>query len=446
MWPVLIPFLLLFAITLLPLPRIGGDVRLALLAAGVSAALLQGLPLTDWPMAIIDGIDRLSWVIWLSLFGSLYAETQLRIGAMRTTLDLLGALFGRSPAGLVCAVIITLVLGGSLLGDAIAASAVVGFLVVRSLAELGISGERIAAIILLGALVGSGMPPISQSFIMAAAFTGIAPEAVMNPWGYVTMLVTLAVALANGIWLVRGRRMPAGLATLPPAMTTLHRGAPSLLPLGVLLVMVTLLSGGWLSFAALPGYAALSTTPVLKGIAFSVVLAIIVATLFTLPYRQVRGDLPAVCTNALKKVAKTVQIQLCAGAMIGLFHHAGLLGLIRDFATQLDVATMKLGGGLAVVLVGMVTGSQTTAQTAIVGVMAPTMVDLGLDPVAVAIGAAHLAMAGQAMPPVGLTTFVVAGLIGGILNVRVDPLRAMLLSVPLSLCFLAFGALYWYMA
>ena len=152
MWLVLVPVALLFAIILLPIPRIGGNVIVGLLSAAMSAALLGGLSPVEVAGAAIEGIDKLAWVIMLSVAGSLYAESQVRLGAMQTALDSFRALFGRSTAGLVCAVIMTLVLSGSLLGDAIAAATVIGLLVIPTLAALRLSGERIAVIIVMGAV------------------------------------------------------------------------------------------------------------------------------------------------------------------------------------------------------------------------------------------------------------------------------------------------------
>lgn len=57
----------------------------------------------------------------------------------------------------------------------------------------------------------------------------------------------------------------------------------------------------------------------------------------------------------------------------------------------------------------------------------------------IALGVSHIASAGQNMPPVGLTAFVVCGLIGGTLNVKVDPVKVMILALPNSLYLAAVG-------
>ncbi|GAA3826432.1 hypothetical protein KACC15558_01230 [Brevibacterium ammoniilyticum] len=154
----------LFAIALIKkIPYIGGNIPAALLGGGLAAALLSGMAPLEYLTATVEGVDKLAWVIALSVFGSIYAETQVRIGAMDTTMRFLQLVFGKSPRGLIAATFVTLTLAGSLLGDAIAAATVIGFLVIHSLAQMKLSPVQIGMIILLGASLGSLMPPISQA-------------------------------------------------------------------------------------------------------------------------------------------------------------------------------------------------------------------------------------------------------------------------------------------
>ncbi|WP_110647959.1 TRAP transporter large permease subunit [Salinicola peritrichatus] len=447
MWLVIVPVAVLFAIILLPLPRIGGNVIVGLLAAAAAAALLGGLgPLAALEAAIL-GIDKLAWVIMLSIFGSLYAEAQVRLGAMQTALDGFRALFGRSTAGLVCAVILTLVLSGSLLGDAIAAATVIGLLVIPALAAIGLSGERIAVIIVMGAVIGSGMPPISQSFFLAASLTGIDPGAILGR-AYLTMGGSVVIAMLVGVWLCR-RTSSATLAAPQPLATILSSRWCTLIPMLVLLAIVVAASLGFNLFEQTPGLADgvawLSQVPILRGLAFRVVLAIIAALLISFLFRTVRRQAVAIVGSGLSNITKTVQIQLCAGVMVGVFYQAGLIEVVQQATGHLVPHLMATVGGIATLVVGMLTGSQTTAQTMIVSMMAPALTHLGRDPEAVAVGAAHLAMAGQSMPPVGLTTFVVTGLVGGVIGIRVDPVKTMLLALPVTIYFALVGFAFWFM-
>ena len=86
---VIIPVIILFAIILIKkIPVIGGNIQVALMLTGLAALLMGGMynPVS-WIAAWIDGIDRLAWIIGLAVFGSIYAETQVRLGTMETVIN-----------------------------------------------------------------------------------------------------------------------------------------------------------------------------------------------------------------------------------------------------------------------------------------------------------------------------------------------------------------------
>ena len=97
-----------------PLRRTRGDLIATGVIAGISAAVIGGVGPGEFALGVVDGIDKLAWVMALSLFGSIYAESQVRLGTMTAVLDTLRSLFGRSPKGLIAAIFITLTLAGSL--------------------------------------------------------------------------------------------------------------------------------------------------------------------------------------------------------------------------------------------------------------------------------------------------------------------------------------------
>ncbi|RYG73477.1 hypothetical protein EU245_06240 [Lentibacillus lipolyticus] len=195
-------------------------------------------------------------------------------------------------------------------------------------------------------------------------------------------------------------------------------------------------------------FAAITTplmeVPILQGITFQVVSAIVVAILVSFLFPSVRRETKGVLKNGLGKVNKTVQIQVCAGIMVGVFYASGLIDKVGAMTETLTSSMVKIGGGFAMVVIGMLTGSQTTAQSVIMTFVGPMLESLHTDPTLIALGASHIAAAGQNMPPVGLTAFVICGLIGGILNTKVDPLKVMFLALPNSLYFLLIGLLVWF--
>jgi len=446
---IVIPLLLLFIIALVKqIPVIGGNIKVALLVAAVSSAVISGLGPSETLLAFIDGIDRLSWVIMLSIFGSLYAESQVKLGAMDTTLNSLRSIFGNSPKGLIAAVFITLIIAGSFLGDAIAAATVIGFLVINSLNELKLKPEQIGMIILIGASVGSIMPPISQGVFLSASLIGIDPSPVIKI-AYITVAIGGLFAILESFRFVRGKKMPDHLKTTQSLFKILKEKWMTLIPLAVLVAIVIANTGfeynifaEWTFFSAVMN--PLMEIPILQGITFQVVAAIIIAIIVSFCFPAVRKETKGVFKGGLAKVSQTVQIQLCAGVMVGVFYASGLIDKVAMMTEGLAASMVKIGGAISIVIVGMLTGSQTTAQTVNVTFLGPILENMNVDPTLIALGASHIAAAGQNMPPVGLTAFVVCGLIGGILSREVDPIKVMVLALPNSIYFLLIGLLAWF--
>lgn len=449
MLQIIIPLLLLFIIALVKqIPKIGGNIKIALLVAAISSAIISGLGFTETLLAFVDGIDRLSWVIMLSVFGSLYAESQVKLGAMDTTLNSLRAVFGNSPKGLIAAIFITLIIAGSLLGDAIAAATVIGFLVINSLHELKVKPEQIGMIILVGASIGSIMPPITQGVFLSSSLVGIDPSPVINI-AYITVGIGGVLAILESFRFVRGKKMPEHLKTTKSLFGILKEKWPTLIPLAVLVAIVianTLFKYNifekWTFFAVI--LEPMKEVPILQGVTFQVVSAIIIAIIVSFLFPSVWKESKGVIKGGLSKVSHTVQIQLCAGIMVGVFYASGLIDKVSQMTEGLAASMVKVGGALSLVVVGMLTGSQTTAQSVIVTFLAPILENMEVDPTLIALGASHIAAAGQNMPPVGLTAFVVCGLIGGILNKEVDPIKVMGLAMPNAFYFIIVGLIAWF--
>ncbi len=449
MLELIIPLLLLFVIALgKRIPWVGGNIKIALLAAAVASALLSGLNVTEAALAVVDGIDRLSWVIMLSIFGSIYAESQVKLGAMDTTLNSLRSVFGNSPRGLIAAIFITLIIAGSFLGDAIAAATVIGFLVIHSLDELKLKPEQIGMIILVGASVGSIMPPITQGVFLSASLIGVDPSSSIKI-AYITVGLGGLLAILESFRFVKGKKMPEHLKTKDSLFQLLKKRWATLIPLAVLVVIVvanTLVDYNiferWTIFTVL--LEPLQEIPIIQGVTFHVVTAIIIAILVSFLFSPVRKETKEVFKGGLKKVSQTVQIQLCAGIMVGAFYASGLIDKVAQMTEGLGASMIKVGGALSIVVVGMLTGSQTTAQSVNVTFLGPILEKMEVAPDMIVIGASHIAAAGQNMPPVGLTAFVVCGLIGGILSREVDPIKVMVLAMPNSLYFLLIGLAAWF--
>ena len=446
---VVIPVIILFAIILIKkIPVIGGNIQVALMLTGLAALLMGGMynPVS-WITAWIDGIDRLAWIFGLAVFGSIYAETQVRLGTMETVINSLRASFGRSPKGLIVCVVVALTIAGSLIGDATASSTVVGVLVISALAEMELSPEQIASTVVMGASLGSIMPPITQAVFLAATMANVDPDAVVKVAYFTVGLGVILCSIYAAFYYVKIKSLPEDLIPKEKASQILAKNWHTMVPLAVLLVLVVLRTGLKIDIATMifgPFLSWLGGITIAKGIANLIVFNIIMATVVAFCFPSVRRDIGSLFTTAMKNVFPCVSVQLSAGLMLGAFYAAGQIEAVQKFAMGLNQHVLKIGGGFSLMAVGMLTGSQTTAQNTIFSFLAPALTSAGVDPVNAAVAGAHLAMSGQGMPPACLTTFVVCGLVGGILGKKVDPLRTMFYNMPMCIYFLTVGMIFLY--
>lgn len=445
---VIIPFVLLIGIVLLKkIPVIGGDIRIGLIFAAISALLLSGVysPLA-WLDSFIFGVDKISWVLALIVLGGIYAEMQVELGAIETVLNVLRAKFGRTPKGLLVVLIVTLVIAGSLLGDAVAACTVIGIMGIQALSELKLKPEQISATIVMGAALGSIMPPITQALFLSASLMSLpSPEPVLNI-GYFTVGIGVALCSLYASRWVKIKSLPEELIPDKKASQIFAEGWKTLVPLLVLITIVVLRSGLQIDLLQIfdPIFNPISKIMIIKGLNFRIAKALLVCIIICLFYASIRSKSGTIIKNGFGKVKTAAVILIFAGFMIGAFYKGGQITAVQEFAKHLNEHTLKIGGAVAEALMGMLTGSQSTTQTTIFSVFGPALTAIGVDPVKASVAGAHLAMSGQGLPPADLLTFVVAGLVGGILGVKVDPLRSMIYSSFMCIYFFAVGLLFLY--
>jgi TRAP-type C4-dicarboxylate transport system permease large subunit len=446
---VIVPFALLLSIVLIKkIPYIGGNIQIGLVVAAVSALLMGGIynPM-NWVIAWVDGMDRIAWVLALSVFGSIYAETQVRIGTMDTVLNIFRASFGHKPQGLVLCIVLSLVLAGSLLGDSVAATTVIGVLVIKILAEMKMSGEQIAATIVMGGAMGSLMPPVTQSIFLASSLVGVDPD-VASKIGYLTIGLGIIICTAYVVKaFVKVDSLPEDLIPKEKAGEIFKKNWTVLIPLLILVGLILLRLALKIDLVTMvfgPILAMLKGIKIIKGLTNLIVASIIIVTIISFFYPQTRKDVGGTLLTGLKNVNKSIWVMCAAGFMLGAFYSAGQIEAVKTFAMALNDHVLKFGGSVALNAIGMLTGSQSTAQNVIFSFFGPALVAKGLDPVHVAIAGSHIASAGQGMPPADLVTFVVCGLVGGVLNIKVDPVKTMIYNLPMCIYLFIVGFIFLY--
>lgn len=472
MLKVVIPMAVLLVIVLWKkLPVVGGKINVALVITGALTLLLGGLYNPgQWVAAWIDGLDRLSWIIALSIAGSLFAEISMRLGTIDTIIGALTAKFGRHPRMLIICILFALTLAGSLLGDAIAASTVIGMLTIGILVSMNMSYEKISAIIVMGACVGSIMPPMTQALALASSLVNTPADPVIN-LGYVTVSISfVVVAIYSAFFLVHKDNVPGANPEVKirfadqTASSILRANWKSLIPLLFLIVVVLLrtLEIPYLSVDLGPSilqsirfltfedgvvvslYDFLAGMSIVNGLTNGIVLSILCAIAVAFFFPSIRKNAGSICKESFSKVKMTVVLQICCAFMLGCFYAAGSVDAVSAFAQGLNGNVLKIGGAAAMILLGMLTGSQSTTQNVVFSFFGPALVAFGVNPTYAAVAGAHLATSGQGLPPADLTTFVVVGIVASQFGKKVDPLKSMFYSMPMCICMLIVGMFFLY--
>src|SRR5699024_5474567 len=114
---------------------------------------------------------------------------------------------------------------------------VIGFLVINSLYELRVKPEQIGMIILVGASVGSIMPPITQGVFLSASLIDIDPTPVIKI-AYLTVAIGGLFAIFESFRFGRGKTIPDHLKTTQSILQILKDKWMTLIPLAVLVTIV----------------------------------------------------------------------------------------------------------------------------------------------------------------------------------------------------------------
>ena len=96
MLQVIIPMAVLLIIVLCKkLPLIGGNINAALLITGMLTLLMGGIynP-AQWLGAWVDGLNRMAWIMALSITGAIFAEISTRLGTVDTIIGALNLATG----------------------------------------------------------------------------------------------------------------------------------------------------------------------------------------------------------------------------------------------------------------------------------------------------------------------------------------------------------------
>ena len=443
---VIIPVLFLMLVSAVKkVPLIGGNLIAAFVGTGVLALVLGGVydPVV-WAQAWLTGLNQVAFIIFIVIFGSIFSALQVKSGAMDTVLNVLRAIFGHTPQGLVLAILIAMCLGGSLVGTVSAVGAVISMLVVPAMDDMGLDPDMNCAIIVTGGSLGAIMPPISNAINVACSILGIPTDHVLQI-SYLTVGAAFALTciFVCKVYIGDKYKMPQHLIPTEKAASILKRERRKLIPLMVLILLVALNSIPAISFDATSTlmkavpmggsnlYACLSSVPVIGQVTNNIVMALFVAIVVAIAITpELRQNTAADLAKSLRAVRVSVLIQIFAGFFLGAFRAGGQIAVISEWAAGLSAVALKLGGAGALILGGMLVGAQSTTQTTLLPILGPAWMATGVSDIHAAVASSHLAAAGQGLPPADLNTFVIAGLVSSLLQKEVNPMKSMILTAP----------------
>lgn len=94
---------------------------------------------------------------------------------------------------------------------------------------------------------------------------------------------------------------------------------------------------------------------------------------------------------------------------------------------------------------GMITGGDSSALNAIFPFFFPALTAIAIPALNVTMAGSLISVAGQALPPSDTLVFMACGMLSGILGVKkIDPMKVMLLGMPISILLIGCGLFYLY--
>lgn len=455
---VLIPIAFLILVSMLKrLPLIGGNLTVAFAGAGLLSLWLGGAhDPSAWFAPWLKSMDSIAFIFFIIIFGAIFSALQIESGAMGVVLNILRALWGKTPQGLVLATLVALYFGGSLMGTVAAVGAVIGILIVPAMDEMKINEDLICAIVVTGASMGGMMPPVSNAIILACGLVGIDEhEALLISYGTVGIGLAVIAFFFCKVYIGNKYSLPEHLIPKETAWEIFSKNWTKLIPIFVLILIVMLNSIPSLKFN-LPKYllslipygkatlfAAIAKVPFAGKIVHNIVMAMIAAIVVNilLDFSLVKR-VGAKLKMQMKAIIEPEAVLIATAFFLGAFKIGGQNAAIAAWAKSLDSSLLIFGGAAALLVAGMLTGGQSTAQGMLVPILAPAWSAIGISKLNIALASAHLSMAGQGFPPCDMNTFIIAGLIGAIIGRPVNPLRSMMYSAPYCIYLFIVGIIF----
>jgi TRAP transporter 4TM/12TM fusion protein len=334
-----------------------------------------------------------TFVFLFILLGAFMEQT----GASRFIINFSMALVGRTTGGPAKVAVIASGLFGTVSGHSVANVYGTGTITIPLMKRMGFSKDYSGAVEAAASTGGQLMPPImgAAAFIMAEML-GVNYLSVLGAAIVPALLYYVAVFSSVHLEAVRLNLAEASGNDIPDMKTTLKEGAHFFIPL---VTLVVVLFSGYTPFRA----------------AFIAILTLIVVSAFKKSSRlSLQGYFDALVNGARQSTVIAVSCA-CAGIVVGVLDVTGVGLKFVTIVTNLSMGFLPLTLLLVMVSCLVLGMGVPTAPAYIVVAMiaAPTLTQMGIEPIAAHMFVFYSALLSAITPPVALAAYAGAAISGG---------------------------------
>lgn len=339
------------------------------------------------PMQVVANL-----IIGFVVFGAALTVT----GGGDFFMDFAMALMGRSRGGPAKVAVVSSGIMGSLSGSVISNILTTGPITIPTMKKSGYPAHYAGAIEACSSTGGTLMPPVmgAVAFIMAS-FLNVPYADVMIAAFLPALLFYLALLFQVDAYAARRGLIGLPESEIPRVWDTLKVGWPYLFSLAMLIYM--------LLFMRLDAYAPYYATIIL-----------LVIAVFKRNYRLNWARIQYLLLNLTSSVASLVSILAGIGLVVGGLSYTGVAGAFsRELLLYADgnIALMLGAGAITSFVLGM--GMTVSACYIFLSILlAPALVDAGLDPLASHLFILYWGMLSYITPPVALAAITASGVAG----------------------------------
>jgi TRAP transporter 4TM/12TM fusion protein len=374
-----------------------------LFAGGVPISFLQGIQFDFLSTAQMHamGVDSIlglplqtaaGFLIGFLLFGVVLQHT----GGARFFYQLAQSLFGQARGGSAKVSVVSSASMGMMSGSAVSNVLTTGPMTIPAMKKAGFPGRYAAGVEATASSGGSITPPImgAVAFLMVG-FVGVPYREVALAAAIPAILYYLGIFAQIDAYAAKSKLKGLTRAELPKAIPVLLTGWPYLTALvGLLLLLVI--------------HRNEPQAP------FIIVVALLVVAFLRRTERLTPRKLVDLLASAGKTISEILGIIAGVGLIVGGLSMSGVsLSLARELVTLVgdSVILILAAGAVTSFVLGMgMTVSAVYVFLAIV--MAPAIVQLGVDPIAAHLFVIYWATVSYITPPVALASFAAAGIAG----------------------------------